>query len=192
MRSKLGLVLVAVVSASCAKDGGADGVGESAKALPPLDAAAAKTANEAIASAESSMRPAIAAAALVELEAARFDASFIDGLRALSQAPPEMRSQLLAKTISDNLSLVDDACEGDARDMMKELATMDPAGRRAHLAKACNFARLGLADAAALDRADPMMSIIAHTMYARVKAAGDVDPNEKQLFVLLLTPAEAP
>lgn len=153
--------------------------------LPPIDAAATKEAATAIEEAMPEMRPVFAASALFELEKGRFPPGYLEALDAVSSAPPDMRSTLIAKSVSEHMSLFDDACAADGEETLQKMATLAQGERAKHLWTSCKFGELGLISEAEGLKASEWGLILGHTMWARVKAAGDVDPNEKKLLVIL-------
>lgn len=194
------MLCVAVLSgcddkAKSASDAGAKKSGEEAsepkvEPLPKLDADAAKRAVDAIESASEEMKGKLAAAALAELEVQRLGPSFVAGLNALTQAAPDQRAMLVAKSIEQNIAMLDEACEGDARKTMGSLATVAATERQAVLWKACEFEKLGLVSKDVGMQADGIGTILAHMAFAKLKKHGESDPNERKLLVLMATAKE--
>ncbi len=158
--------------------------------LPKLDTDAAARAVDAIESASEDMKGKLAAAALAELEVQRLGPSFVAGLDALTQAAPDKRAASVAKSIEQNVGMLDDACEADGRKTMGSLATLDASERQVALWKACKFEKLGLVSKDVGMKADGTATILAHMAFAKLKKHGESDPNERKLLELLAATSE--
>ncbi len=179
----LGLTTLALGSA-CKRDAAGEPEGGAKQGLAKVDDAAAGRAIDAIASAPADAHGLLAAAALVELEAGRLDAKFLDGWKAIAQAPPEQRRLLAARAISDSLAMLDEACEAEAAAVMQRVAEAPPEQKAALLWTECALERHGLVSADAAKAADPSALILAHMAFAHVQARGGVAAKERELLAM--------
>jgi len=154
-------------------------------ALPPPALAEAHKAVEAIASASEEQKPRLAAKALEELESERLEEQQLKMFAALD-AGPEQRAVLLARSISENITLLDEACGTDARRLMSTLATMPPDSREQAIWDGCRFERHGLVEAGKRPELDAMMAIVAHIAFMRLRAGGDVSEPEQTLLKTMM------
>ncbi len=159
-------------------------------ALPSVDAGAAKQAVEALEAAAPNQKPVIAAAALAELEAKRLPPSLIEGLEAISQAPPDQRAMLLAKSISTNIALLDQACGTDARKLMGSMATMAPATRDDVVWSKCNLLPHGLMQESDRATSDPLLAMVAHMVLMHLESGGGASDDEKTLMKMMMKRTE--
>ncbi len=158
-------------------------------ALPPVDAKEAEAGATALAEASPQMQPPLAAKALAQLEAKRLPPSLIEGLDALTDAPADQRAMLLAKSISENIGLLDKACETDGRAMMTSMATVAPEARDAKVWQTCKFPRLGLVTEGDLANADPMLAMVAHMVFVHLDAGSTVSKAERTLLQTMMKKA---
>lgn len=154
--------------------------------MPPVDSALAKQAVDALPSAAEAQRSALAARALTELEKDRLPASLIEGFDALVIAAPDQRAVLLAKSISTNIVLLDEACGTDAAKFMQSLATMTPDGREAAVWSECKFERHGLLAEGERAGHDPMKAMLAHMALAHLQKGGPVSDDERALLKIMM------
>lgn len=158
--------------------------------LPKLDADGAAKAVEAIAGASEEMQGKLAAVALAELEVQRLGPSFVAGLNAMAQAAPDQRAMLVAKSIQENIDMLDLACEADGAKTMGSLGSVDVTQRQAVLWDSCKFEKLGLISKDVGMKSDGISAILAHMAFAKLKKHGATDPNERKLLELLATAKE--
>lgn len=165
-----------------ASNGSAEAAPKPSIDMPPVDAALAKQAVDALPSAAVAQRSALAARALTELEKDRLPASLIEGLDALVIAAPDQRAVLLAQSISTNIALLDEACDTNAAKFMQSLATMTPDGREAAVWSECKFERHGLLAEGERAAHDPMKAMVAHMALAHLQKGGPVSDDERALL----------
>ena len=156
--------------------------GEAKSKLPPVDAKATKNAVEALTHASSDVRPKLAAAALAEVEEPRLPSSLHEGLETLTSVAPDQRSVLLAKTIAENIELLDKACDTDAAELMRTISSIAPEERHKLVWDTCKFERHGLMTAADAAGAEPGTTMLAHMVYVHLAAGGPVSDDEKSLI----------
>ena len=168
---------------------GADPAAETkaaANAVDPEKQAAAKKARDAIAAAPVPMQGKLAAAAMAEVDAASLPPSLLEGLEALTNAPPDMQATLLAKSLSENMELLDEVCGTDARALMQSLAGMAPAERDHALWKACSLERHGLLEASDRPTSDPMLALFAHMIFIHAGKQRTLSEDERALLKLMM------
>ncbi len=159
----------------------------------PVDAdkrAEAKKAVDAIATAARDIRPVLATAAIVELDQAGLPPSLVEGLKAITQSPPDMRAAMLAKSLSENMGLLDEVCGSDARALMQSLATMDPASRDAALWNGCNMERHGVMTESDRAGSDPLLAMVAHMVFVHVSKKRTLSDEERSLLATMMIRAE--
>ena len=164
----------------------ADAVPKPSIDIPPVDAVLAKQAVDALPSAAEAQRPALAARALTELEKERLPATLIEGFDALVIAAPDQRAVLLAKSISTNIALLDEACGTNAAKFMQSLATMTPDGREAAVWSECKFERHGVLAEGQRAAHDPMKAMLAHMAFVHLKKGGPVSDHERTLLKMMM------
>ncbi len=158
--------------------------------MPPVDAALAKQAVDALGSAVETQRPDLAARALTELEEGRLPDSLIEGFDALTSAPPDQRAALLAKSISTNIALLDDACGTDAAQLMQSLSAMAPDAREAAVWSECKLERHGIFEASERSGYDPMKAMVAHMAVVHLRKGGALSDDERALFRMMMVRTE--
>ncbi len=126
-----------------------------------------------------------AAVALAELEKPRLPASMVEGLDALKSVAPEQRALVLAKTIEKNIELLDEACDTDAAELMRTLATASLDDRPKMVWDTCKLERHGLLTAADRASAEPIAAMVAHMVYVHLAEGGPVSDDEKALLTAL-------
>lgn len=153
--------------------------------IPALDKEAAATAVAAIEQGPPEAASKIAALGLVQIERGRVSASLLKGLEDIISVSPEHRSQLFAKTVTENLGLLNAACAFDAEALMERLSTESPENRIRIVWDDCKFEKHGLITQDMALQSNLEGLLIAHMIYARVASAGPLDENERTLLVTL-------
>jgi hypothetical protein len=146
--------------------------------LPPVDAVAASDLAAALPQVSVEQRGRLAARGLFEIEGSRLPAAFNDGLKAITEAPPDMRAVLLSRALADSLPMLDHLC-GDGRSLMRSLAEMPPAGRGPALFDGCELGARGLVSREAMGGRDEMMVLMAHLAYDHLSRGGPLHPGER-------------
>ena len=163
----------------------------SATGGPAVDEAELAQAVAAVRSVDADMRPRIALKALEEVERSRLDHALLEGLAAMTEAPPEQRTRRLSKAFSEQMSLADEVCAGDAQAVLTEVAAVAPERRSALVLDGCRFESRGLMTRAELERAEPLTAWLAHMIHAELSSHGDLAPGEVELIeALASTPAQ--
>lgn len=161
-----------------------------AKPIDTKKQAEAKKAKDAIVTAPAEMRAVLAAAAIAELDQAALPASLVEGLKALTHAPPDMRATLLAKSLSENLGLLEEVCGSDGKQLMQSMATMDPAGRESALWEGCDMERHGVISKSDRAVSDPMLALFAHMVFVHVSKARTLSEDERSLLTSMMLKGE--
>lgn len=186
------MVSLALVLGACGGDEAKSGDASEAKAkLPPVDAKAVKDAVTALSELDADQHAVFAAAALAELEKSRLPASLVEGLDALKSVSPDQRALVLARIIEKNIQLLNEACDADAIELMKKLATVNVDTRHDLVWKTCKFERHGLVTAANTTGSEPIATMVAHMAYVHLAAGGPVSGDEKALLTTLAKTASA-
>lgn len=158
--------------------------------MPAVDAALAKQAVDALQSAAEAQQPALAARALTELEKGRLPDPLIEGIDALVSAPPDQRAMLLAKSITTNIALLDEACGTDAAQLMQSLATMAPVARESAVWSECKLERHGVFEETERAGYDPMKAMLAHMAVVHLKKGGALSADERALLRMMMLKTE--
>ena len=182
-------------NASAATGGAAASLGPAAKPeleLPPVDAVQAEKLGSALRSVDGEVAPELASAGLAELEAGRLPPSFIEGLQAITRAPPDQRAMLIAKSLSENVVMLNHLC-GDGVGVMRSLATLAPEQRGDALFDGCKLADHGLVDRAAMAKRDGMMVLMGHLVFDHLSRGGPLHPGERAAIEAMISaPAPPP
>ncbi|PRP97878.1 hypothetical protein ENSA5_31110 [Enhygromyxa salina] len=160
----------------------------------PVDAGKqgeATKAMDAIATVAPDMRPALATAAIVEIDKAALPPSLVEGLEAITESDPDMHEALLAKSLFENPGLLNEVCGSDAKALMQSLATMDPAGRDAALWKGCNMERHGVMTEADRAGSDPLLALVAHMVFIHLSKTRTLSSEERSLLTTMMLEVEA-
>ncbi|KIG12334.1 hypothetical protein DB30_01566 [Enhygromyxa salina] len=158
--------------------------------MPEVDAKAASELGEALKSADAHARPVLAAVGLAETERDRLPDPFIEGLEALQNTPPEMRAQLLAKALSESMSMLDHMC-GDGRKLMQSLATIAPDQRGVAIYEGCGLEKHGLLTKADMSARDGMMVLMGSLVFDHLSRGGELHAGERAAVEAMVSaPAE--
>ena len=172
---------LALIFGACGGDEAKPGDSKEAKAgdsndakakLPPVDAKAVGDAVKAFEGIAADQHAVFAAMALSELEKARLPASLIEGLGALKSVAPDQRSLVMAKTIAENIKLLDKACDTDAAELMASIATTSPDDRHELVWNTCKLERHGLVTKAETVSSEPVATMVAHMIYMHLSDGG--------------------
>ena len=146
--------------------------------MPAVDEKGANSLGEALKNAEDHQRPLLAVVGLAEIEGGRLPPPFIKGLDAIQNAPPEMRAQLLAKALSESMSMLDHLC-GDGRKLMQSLATMAPEQRAVAIYEGCSLDKQGLLTKAEMNSRDGMMVLMGSLVFDHLSRGGELHAGER-------------
>lgn len=163
---------------------------EAAKPVDTKKQAAAKMAKDAIEDAPAEMQATLATAAVLEADKAALPASLAEGLEAITHAPADRRAVLLARSLSENLGLLREACGPDAETLMKSLASMDPSSRSNALWKGCNLERHGLISPSDRGTLDPLMTLISHMVFLHTGKTRTLSKEEQSLLRSMMLKGE--
>jgi len=173
---------VVVVAAGCRAASSSAESQSKLQLLPGLDDAMAAQGVAAVNGATPEERSEMAMKFLIELERPRLGGDFVGGWRALSKAPPRERGRLAAEAISENLGMLDAACEVSGTEAMRRAAEINPADKSKEIFAMCDFGRHGLIDEQTAARTEPMPMVLAHMAFAHIEAHGGVSQDERLLL----------
>lgn len=165
-----------------------------AEAAKPIDAAKqadAKKATDAIAATPPEMQAKLATAAIVEIDKAALPGSLVEGLEAITQASPDMRAALLAKSISENTGLLKEVCGPEAMSLMQSMGTMDLSSRDAAMWNGCDMERHGLISKSDRAGSDPLLALLAHMVFLHLAKDRTLSPDERSLLKAMMLQGEA-
>jgi hypothetical protein len=160
--------------------------------LPPVDVKGATAVAEALPMAQPDIRGVMAATALAEIEKERLPGPFLEGLEAIGQAPPDQRSMLLAKALSESLPMLNHLCENGIA-LMKSLAEMAPEQRGPAIFDGCEMQAHGLVTREQMASRDPMMVLMGHLVFDHLSRGGELHAGERAAIEAMVgTSAPAP
>jgi hypothetical protein len=186
----LALVLLAC-SPAPAEEAEAKPTNKDALELPPLDSDAADAVAKALARVDPQMRGVMAATALAELEKGRLPPSFVQGLEAISQAPPDMRSTLLTRSLAESMAMLNHLC-GNGLELMRSLAEMSPAQRGEAVFDGCKMNDLGLVKREEIASRDAIMLLMGHLAFDHLSRGGALHPGERAAIEALVGASPIP
>ncbi|MEM6293018.1 MAG: hypothetical protein AAGA54_17210 [Myxococcota bacterium] len=154
--------------------------------LPAVDEKAAESWAASLAETPADESSIVAMKALAKLEVDRLPTSMVDGIVAVTEGPPDARAVLLAKSMGENMELLDKACDTDGRKLMRSLATVAPEARDSKVWETCKFPRLGLVTEGDLANADALMGMMAHMIFVHLDAGSTVSKPERTLLQAMM------
>ena len=155
---------------------------EAAKHIDPTKQAEAKKARGALANATPQAQASIATAAIIEIDGAALPAPLVEGLHAITQSAPDMRATMLAKSLSENMRLLEEVCGPEASALMRSLGTMDVSGRDTALWDGCDLERHGLISKPDRTGSDPLLAVVAHMVFLHLGKNRKLSQDERSLL----------